>query len=254
MSKIINVSKINSSIDLPDSTKKSIETNSNEVSIENMSGFRAIRTSEKSYAIPSQEVVQTLTLTNNSGVEVKNVIVTDTISVGATFKEGSLSVDGTTMPDADPTVALVLEKTISNGTAVAIKYSIIIDANPTVQEVTTQSQVTYDLDDTTSLDTTSNVLTTTIVLEKITAVKTSNLSAVIKGQTMMYQVVVTNEGNIKNTNVQFTDPLSNDVTFVANSVQIDDEIKTGYNPSTGFALPDLEPAQKTVVKFNVTVN
>lgn len=70
----------------------------------------------------------------------------------------------------------------------------------------------------------------------------------------MYQVVVTNEGNIKNNNVQFTDPLSNDVTFVADSVQIDDEIKTGYNPSTGFALPDLEPAQKTVVKFNVTVN
>lgn len=254
MSKIINISKVTSSIDLPDSSKKSIEISSNQVTVENMSGFKAIRTSGAEYAIPAQDVTQTLTLTNNSGVEVKNVIVTDTISAGATFKEGSLTIDGESKPDSDPTIALVLEKTIPNSSSVVISYTITIDASPTVQEVTTSSDVAYDLDESTSLDTTSNTITIAIVQEKLTAVKTSNLSAVIKGQTLTYQVVVTNEGNIKNTEIKFTDPLPSGVTFVEDSVKINDETKTGYNPSTGFSLPDLEPNEKATVKFDVTID
>lgn len=254
MSKIINVSTVNSSIDLPDSTKKSIETKSNEVIVENMSGFKAIRTSEKTYAIPSQEVTQTLTLTNNSGEEVKNVIVTDTISAGATFKAGSVTVDSESMPDADPTIALVLESSIPNGSSVVISYVITVDAEPKVNEFTSTSQVTYDLDDRASLDTTSNTLTTTIVLQKLSVTKTSTKSAVIKGQTLTYQITVTNEGNIKNTDITLTDPLSSDVTFVQDSVKINEVTKEGYNPSSGFSLPDLNPTEKTVVMFDVSVN
>lgn len=254
MSKITNVSTVNSTIDLPDSTKKSITTKSNEVIVENMSGFKAIRTSDKTYAIPSQEVTQTLTLTNNSGEEVKNVIITDTISVGATFKAGSVTINSVSMPDADPTIALVLESSIPNGSAVVISYALIVDEKPTVEEFTTTSQVTYDLDDKASLDTTSNTLTTAIVLEKLSVVKTSNLSAVIKGQTLTYQIAVINEGNIKNTLITLTDPLSSEVTFVEDSVKIDNVSKTGYNPTTGFSLPDLNANEKTVVTFDVTIN
>ena len=102
--------------------------------------------------------------------------------------------------------------------------------------------------------TTSNTLNTEIVMEKLTAVKTSTLSVVIKGQTMTYQIDVTNEGNIKNTDIVFTDPLPAGVTFVEDSVKIDEVVKTGYDPRTGFSLPDLEPNEQTVVKFDVTIN
>lgn len=254
MAKIINISKVTSNIELPDSTMKSIETSSNESIVENMNSFTAVRSCNTEFVIPAQEITQIVTLTNECDVAVKNIMVKDTISKGANFKNGTVSIGGESKVDADPTVGIQLDSPIEPNNSVEISYTLAFDAEPTTEEVYTLSEVSYDTDDAAGLSTTSNTLSTEIVMEKLTAVKTSTLSVVIKGQTMTYQIDVTNEGNIKNTDIVFTDPLPAGVTFVADSVKIDEVVKTGYDPRTGFSLPDLEPNEQTVVKFDVTID
>ena len=254
MAKIINISKITSSIDLPDGTKKSTEAISNQSIVENMNSFTAVRSCDTEFAIPAQELTQKITLTNECDIAVKNVLVKDTIGNGASFKDGTVSIGGESKPDANPTVGIQLDSAIEPNNTIEISYTIAFDAEPTTQEVQTFSEVSYDTDNSTGLSTTSNTLTTEIVMEKLTVTKTSNLSAVIKGQKMTYQIDVTNAGNIKNTDIIFTDPLPESVTFIEDSVKINEVPKTGYDPRNSFSLPDLEPNEQAVVKFDVTIN
>jgi len=254
MSKIINTSKITSNYELPDGSKKSSEVISNESKVEIMSTFTALRTSDVEFAIPAQEITQSLTLTNGSDVAVKNVKITDNIGKGATFVAGSVKVDGAIKADADPTIGITLDTPIEPNTSAVLSYTLAVDSAPNVDEFSTFSQVTYDTDDSTGLSITSNVVNVEIVMEKLTATKTSDVSAVISGQKITYQIIVKNEGNIENTDITLTDPLPNQVTFVTDSVTIDDVKMAGYDPRNGIKLKDLSPNSETVVKFEVTVN
>ncbi len=254
MSKIINVSQITSKIQLPDSTYKDITTESNQSIIDNMADFTAIRSCIETYAIPSQEIEQCLLLTNDCDIAVKNVRIIDTIGNGAEFQTGTVSIDGSLDPTANPETGIQLDQPIEPNNSIEITYKVMVSDAPEVDEFSTISQITYDTDNTTGLSTTSNTIDTPIVNEKLTVDKTSNLSAVIKGQTLTYQITVTNEGNVKNTNIVLTDPIPSAVTFQDASVKIDETPQADADPRNGITLSDLNPGDKTVVKFDVTVN
>ena len=56
------------------------------------------------------------------------------------------------------------------------------------------------------------------------------------------------------TNLLFSDVIPANTTFVENSVKIDNVQQLGYNPKTGFSLPNLAVNASVVVEFDVTVN
>lgn len=89
--KITNQSNLTSQITLPDDTTEQVSTDSNISETENMTtSFLKVKSSAKTYAKPNEEVEQTIVLTNNSEYDIFDVSIIDTISVGATFKEGSV--------------------------------------------------------------------------------------------------------------------------------------------------------------------
>lgn len=254
MSKITNVSQIASRIQLPDSTYKDITTQSNQSVIENMESFTVVRSCAETYVIPSQEVTQTILLSNECDIPVKNVVITDTIGNGAVFLDGSVAINDVPDPAADPETGIQLDQPIQPNGTVEITYTVVVSDMPEVDEFATVSQITYDTDTATGLTTTSNTLETPIANEKLVIDKTSTLSAVIKGQTLTYQITITNEGNMTNTNVVLTDPIPSEVTFQPGTVKINEVTQADADPRTGISIRDISPGDEIVVKFDVIVN
>ena len=254
MSKILNTSSITSKYKLPDETVVDYSVDSNESSTEYMTdSFSKVRTSAKTYGQAKDEITQTLTLTNNSEYQIFDITVVDTISQGGSFKAGSLMINNESKPDDDITVGVTIDPIEASNTT-TISYTVIIDDDVSVASVDTISNITYSVNEVTALKENSNEVSIDIVNQSITIVKTANVKAVIKGGTIEYTNVITNEGTANNTQITFQDNLPQGVTFDAGSVTIDDVPQEDYDVQTGFSIKDLAPNDSVTIKFSVTVN
>ena len=100
---------------------------------------------------------------------------------------------------------------------------------------------------------TSNVTETSLVIGNLNMLKSVDKSYATIGDILNYTVVITNSGNVLATNINFSDILPSNLTFVEGSVTIDSVSKPTFNPNTGFALSNLIILQSTTVKFQAEV-
>lgn len=253
MAKIINKAKISSKYSLPDGTQGSNNIESNEAYTENLTtSFLKERESAKQYGIPNQEIEQTLTLTNRTEQPIENVKIMDTIGSGATFKYGSLTIDGVAYPSLEAH-SFNLPNSIDIGESVVIKYLIVVDDSPTASTISTISNITYDFVERTGINENSNRVEISVVNNKLEIDKQCNKSAVIVGDRVTYTHIVQNKGNFANTNLFFKDELVN-LTFVDESIKIDGISYPTYTPQTGFELKDLNVGDSTTVTFEAVIN
>ena len=76
----------------------------------------------------------------------------------------------------------------------------------------------------------------------------------VKGETLIYTITVTNEGNVDINDINFTDKIPQGVTFVENSVYVNNVNYPTYNPDAGYAMGNLSPNQSVTTRFKVTIN
>lgn len=255
MTKITNKSRITSNYTLPDLTVKQNEVESNVSYTEYMTAsFTKIKEVSKTFVEPDGEITQTLTLTNDSEYDIFDITITDVISEGGHFKTGSVEIDGVSKPNLDPIQGITLENDLTkNGGETVIKYTLIANSSSTVDVINLISNITYSVNEVDNLQEQSNSVSVDIIKENILVEIESDKSAVIAGDTLTFQSVITNNGSIKNTEVYFYNSMPIEVDFIANSVQINDVVQEGLNPETGFKLDDLDPGAQIKVKFNVKV-
>lgn len=254
MAKILNTSSLTSKYSLPDSTKKEFTVMSNESSTENMTtSFLKERTTDKQYAAPNEEVLQTIKLTNNSEYQIFDITITDVISNSGKFKPGSVKIDNILKESADITTGLKLEKPLEPTESTTITYTLIVNENPVTDIINVLSRINYSVNETENLTEQTGITEINILQNLITIKKTSNKSVVIKGDILTFQNVVKNEGQFVNTDVFFKDELPNGTSFVAGSVKIDDEEKINLDPSVGFNLKDLNLNDEITITFNVEI-
>ena len=88
----------------------------------------------------------------------------------------------------------------------------------------------------------------------ITIDKTSDISAVVSGQILTFQNVITNKGALKNTEITFKDELPDGTNFVEGSVEIDGVSQPTFDPVAGFMIKDLNVGDEVTVSFKVKVD
>lgn len=252
--KIINQSSLISKIIFPDDTEQEITTLSNELETEFISkSFLKVKSSSKTYAIPEEEIEQTITLTNNSEFPITNVQILDILSTGATYKPNSVTINDVEKPSIDPSQAFTLENQIDANSVVTIKYKIIVDKDPTVSQITNKADITFSVDQRQDLKESTNEINLPVANNIITVIKSSDKSAVISGDTLTYKITIRNDGNLTNKSLVLQDILPSSVTFQENSVVIDSTPTPNVNPSS-INLPELAPNSEMLVEFKVTVN
>lgn len=242
----------------PDQSPVSKQSTSNTVStIINVGLLNATKSVSKSYATIGDVLTYTINILNDGNVTAKNVNFRDVIPNGLTFVTDSVTINGISHSGYNPYASFSLGDIIS-GDTVVVKFDATVTSLPNPSLVSNTANLTFayrinpngnDLYGQTN----SNTVTTQINLGSLNLVKSVNKGYVTIGDTIVYTVTVTNNGNVNATDVIFTDNLQSDIIFNSGSVKIDGNIYENYDPNQGFNLGTIEPLASVTVVFTANV-
>ncbi|MFI3229133.1 MAG: hypothetical protein R3Y23_03090 [Bacillota bacterium] len=257
MTTIDNQSVVESSFVLPDETTTTLDAESNTATTEVLTyAITKVKSSSVDYLTAGATALQTVTITNDSSVDMTNVEFTDTLSSGASYVSGSVIVDGTAESTYDPSTGFSLSD-IAAGDTVIVEYEIEADNPLTSDTITNYATISYDVDDNGTIESfeeDTNTVELTAVSTSITVTKSVDKSYALAGDTLTYTIVITNDGTIEATDITFTDTLPTGSTFTTGTVTIDGTSYADYDPTTGFSLDDLAALASTTIVFEAEVD
>ena len=254
---ITNQSNIAFNYVLPDGQTIAAELDSNEVTTEILTySVPKVKSGDKNFMQEGETSVHTVVITNNSQTQLFNMTLKDTMSNGATYVAGSVTVNGVAQPAYDPVAGFPLPP-LNPGQQVTVSYTIQANNPMTQTPVTDYATLTYSVDDparsTVTFTENTNTVSVQIISNRLTIVKSVDKAYAVKGDNLHYTTVITNTGSLLKSDLVFTDPIPAGTSFVAGSVKIDGAAYPAYNPETDFALPDLAVGDSVTVEFDVTV-
>lgn len=251
---IVNKANVKSSYVDPDQQARTFDINSNEVKVENISElFVCDRSSLWEYGSPNDEIQQNIILSNESSVEIKDIKLIETISQGATFKRGSVTIEDVEYPIFDIVQGFTLPKPIGANSSALVSYDLVINNSPSVNSVTAKTNVTYTAGDIKDNSVDTPEVEIEVTTNKLLVTKKTEQDYVVSSYIITYTNTIQNVGEYKNTNIKFSDMLPSETTFVDGSVKIDNVEMPNLNPTNGFTLKDLDVGEKTEVTFSVLV-
>lgn len=209
--------------------------------------------SSKSWGMPENRLTISTQITNNTDIDLSDLVFKDEI-IGATFVEGSLKINSELKDTLNPTAGFEMPITLGgSGADVTVEYDIIIDKYPETDEVICTTNLMVNIGSE-NFNLISNPLTIDIITNDISILKTANKTAVISGGTIEYTIQISNSGAITHTDLFFTDNIPQGTEFVTDSVTLNGTAKAGYNPQSGFDLPDISQDETITITFQVSVN
>jgi len=255
---IPNQSNIAFNYVLPDGQTIPAEVDSNVVTTEILTySVPKVKSSDKTFIQEGETAQHTVVITNNSQTQLFNLIFKDTMSPGATYETGSVTVNGVSQPSYDPVAGFPLPA-LDPGQAVTVGYTIRANNPMTQTPVTDFATLNYTVNDpirgNVNFSENTNTVSIDIVSNRISVVKSVDKAYAVKGDNLHYTTVITNTGTLLKNALVFTDPIPAGTTFVAGSVRINGAAYPAYNPQSGFSLPDLPAGASVTVEFDVTVN
>ncbi|MDE6504247.1 MAG: DUF11 domain-containing protein [Clostridia bacterium] len=254
---IPNQSNIAFNYVLPDGQTIAAELDSNIVNTEILTySVPKIKSGDKTFLQEGETSRHSVVITNNSQTQLFNIFFKDTMSGGATYIAGSVTVNGVSQPAYDPVAGFSLPS-LNVGQAVTVAYDIQANNPMTQTPVSDYATLNYTVDDpvrgNVNFSENTNTVSVQIISNRITNVKSVDKAYAVIGDNLHYTSVITNTGSLLKSGLVFTDPIPTGTAFVAGSVKINGTTYPAYNPATGFGLPDLAVGQSVTVEFDVTV-
>ena len=121
-----------------------------------------------------------------------------------------------------------------------------------------QSNVTYNytLPDETkqSGNQDSNIVQTEVLSSEITLIKSSDRTYLGEGETALQTIVITNGSSVAMTKLNFIDVMTDGATFLTESVTVNGTNHPSYNPTVGFALPDISAGGSITITYGIIAN
>lgn len=216
----------------------------------------AVKSSLVADATVGDTIQYTITVTN-SGNYSAAYILTDTIPAGTSFVTNSVVINGSARPGVSPLAGIDLG-VLEPGSALAVSFSVLIEALPVPPQLVNQATVTYNftLPDgrTFAASGVSNSVTVGVRAPNVSVVKSTTTTATTVGDTIEYLILVTNAGITAITNTILTDPVPEGTTFVPGSVTVSGNPVAGVQPASGINLGTIGAGATVPVAFQVAVN
>lgn len=210
------------------------------------------KTVTPSYAEPGAVLNYTITLQNTGNVVADNVVITDALPAGATYVAGSLTGATGTFP------TLTLLGPIAAGGTATVTYQLKLGAsipnpNPMINTAGVAYTYTVDPANPNGASGTDNAGTASVQVNtaKLTIVKQSDKGIAYIGDTITYQLAVSNSGNVSANNVVLTDPIPNGTTLVPGSLVVSQPY-SGSLPNLTLTNP-IAAGQTVTILYKVTV-
>ncbi len=204
-----------------------------------------------------ETIEYTVLIQNNGSTTTNSIFFTDTIEDGTVFIPGSVIVNNTVLPAADPNIGFSIPN-IASSQATTITFQVSVTNLPAVNPTPNTANIVYDFifnPDFAPIQksTTSNTTFVQINDADIVSLKTVDLTSVTIGDILTYTTTLTNTGNTDATAVVFTDNIPGGTTFIDGSVLVNNIPQLNANPSTGILVGTIAPNISIPVTFSVTV-
>ncbi|MHA6484835.1 DUF7507 domain-containing protein [Paenibacillus sp. strain BS8-2] len=246
-----NQASIATAFTLPDGRSFSNTTTTNTVVV----GVRApnvsvIKSTTTTATTVGDTIEYTVNVTNDGIAPITDTSFSDPIPAGTTFVAGSVTVDGTPIPSANPAAGIPLG-TIAPGITVPVTFQVTVVSLPTGALVSNQAFVSFTSG---SLSATSfsEVITTPVYLPQLGLVKSASSASAVVGDTLVYTTVITNTGNI-GAATTFIDPIPTGAILVPNSVIFNGASLAGADPAAGIPLGVLPANSSSTLSFSVVI-
>ncbi|PGT61686.1 hypothetical protein COD86_02090 [Bacillus cereus] len=202
-------------------------------------------------------ITYTISLQNTGTIPANNIVVTDTIPVGTSFIQDSVTINNVPQPTANPAAGIPLS-TLAPSESATISFRVLVTSIPPSGEIQNRGNVSfqYQPDPTkppVSVTTPTPTTITPVNVGTITPIKTADKSIVSVGDTITFTIAFQNEGTIPITDISVTDSLPVGTSFIPNSVTINNIPVPNANPSTGIPVGTLNPAESVTISFQVQV-
>ncbi|MGH0423863.1 cell surface protein [Bacillus pretiosus] len=217
----------------------------------------ATKSANKVLANIDDTIEYTVFIQNNGSTTTNSIFFTDTIEDGTVFIPGSVTVNNTVLPAADPNIGFFIPN-IASGQATTITLQVSVTNLPALNPTPNTANIVYDFifnPDFAPIQksTTSNTTFVQINDADIVSLKTVDLTSVTIGDILTYTTTLTNIGNADATTVVFTDNIPDGTTFIEGSVLVNNIPQLNANPSTGILVGTIAPNVSIPVTFSVTV-
>ncbi|WP_212934571.1 DUF7507 domain-containing protein [Bacillus hominis] len=217
----------------------------------------ATKSANKVLANIDETIEYTVFIQNNGSTTTNSIFFTDTIADGTVFIPGSVIVNNTVLPAADPNIGFSIPN-IASSQSTTITFQVSVTNLPAVNPTPNTANIVYDFifnPDFAPIQksTTSNTTFVQINDADIISLKTVDLTSVTIGDILTYTTTLTNTGNTDATAVVFTDNIPDGTTFIDGSVLVNNIPQLNANPSTGILVGTIAPDISIPVTFSVTV-
>lgn len=217
----------------------------------------ATKSANKVLANIDETIEYTVLIQNNGSTTTNSIFFTDTIEDGTIFIPGSVIVNNTVLPAADPNIGFSIPN-IASGQSTTITFQVSVTNLPAVNPTPNTANIVYDFifnPDFAPIQksTTSNTTFVQINDADIVSLKTVDLTSVTIGDILTYTTTLTNTGNTDATAVVFTDNIPDGTTFIDGSVLVNNIPQLNANPSAGILVGTIAPDISIPVTFSVTV-
>lgn len=244
----------------PDSSAPPISetTSSNSTNIQFIDAILiATKSANTVLANIDETIVYTVFIQNNGSTTTNSIFFTDTIADGTVFIPGSVIVNNTVLPAADPNIGFSIPN-VAAGQMATITFQVSVTNLPAVNPTPNTANIVYDFifnPDFAPIQksTTSNTTFVQINDADVVSLKTVDLTSVTIGDILTYTTTLTNTGNTNATAVIFTDNIPDGTTFIDGSVLVNNIPQLNANPSTGILVGTIAPNISIPVRFSVTV-
>ena len=212
---------------------------------------------DKTFVQEGEIACNTVTITNNSATKLFDNIFKIPQFNGASFVEGSVKINGISVPDYDPIKGFTIPDLNAHETVIIeyeIKATNTLKTEQTAHFATLNYNVLDPVRGNVNYSEKTDTLLLKIISDKLSFVKSVDKYVAVKGEKLHYTIKITNIGNITKTDMVFKDPIPYGTTFVANSVKVNGIGYSVYNPEIGFAIRSLAPNEFITIEFDVRVN
>ena len=174
--------------------------------------FIPVKTVDRQVANVGETVRFTVSLTNTCSSPLTDLICQDVIPDGLAFVPGSVVVNGTTAPAADPNAGFALPN-VAGGATVTVLFDATVERVPTPNPARNRARILYSYTPVEGgipgrFDVISNEVPVAVnTLADVSVVKTASPSPAVPGSTLTYTVTVANGGPSPAVNVVLTDDI-----------------------------------------------
>ncbi|OXM15050.1 hypothetical protein CGZ75_13285 [Paenibacillus herberti] len=217
--------------------------------------FTIVKTASSSALTVGDTFTYSLSI-SNSGNTAAVLTVKDVLPTGLTFVANTVTINGAPAPGLDPQVGIDLPL-ISPGAVVLIAFVVAVTSLPSPQTVSNSASGTYSYTLPGGRQIIGTLSSNTIVIPvsspNVSLVGNFNQVSAIVGDTLIYTVVVTNNGVSPVNNVVLSDILPPNTAFVPGTVIVQGILLPVTSPASGIPLGTLAPGASATVQFEVNV-